>query len=224
MLLPVSSLATPPSFRRMCLGGASTRIAAARTRYCPAGAFATEIQALVDELQKRAAAGLHSVIWCVLPCTAWCSWQSLNLARGSGSTTQAIEEERLVSIKLLRMLMRLLCKVVKSSNSYTHACFEWPQNNFGWKLNIVRGLRDLQPYEACFDGCSYGLTDQFGELLRKPWRVISTLPEIGAALAKTCGHDHPHGQTHGISAKMSAYYTPAFANAVGNMLLRLIER
>jgi hypothetical protein len=129
-----------------------------------------------------------------------------------------------VSMKLLKMLMRLLRKVVKSSNGHTHVCFERPKNNFGWRLDIVRSLRELLPHEACFDGCSYGLTDQNGELLRKPWRVVSTLPEIEAALSQTCGHDHPHCVTHGTSAKASAYYTHAIANAVGHMILRLIER
>eukprot|EP00972_Heterocapsa_arctica_P033531 4935742-Heterocapsa_arctica.AAC.1 len=68
----------------------------------------------------------------------------------------------------------------------------------------------MLPYEAEFDRCCYGLVDQHGDLLWKPWRVISTLPEIGA-LNRLCARDHPHGVTHGLAARMSAYYTPAFA-------------
>eukprot|EP00972_Heterocapsa_arctica_P015390 2268331-Heterocapsa_arctica.AAC.1 len=67
-----------------------------------------EIQVLAKELRARAAAGLHSILWCALPCTAWCSWQSVNLSRESEVTERAIEEERLLSMKLLEMLMRLL--------------------------------------------------------------------------------------------------------------------
>eukprot|EP00972_Heterocapsa_arctica_P104974 15469442-Heterocapsa_arctica.AAC.1 len=48
------------------------------------------------------------------------------------------------------------------------------------------------------------------------------MPEI-VKLNRTCGHDHPHGQYHGISAKASSYYTPAFAAEVGRMLLDTID-
>eukprot|EP00972_Heterocapsa_arctica_P048404 7137425-Heterocapsa_arctica.AAC.1 len=42
-------------------------------------------------------------------------------------------------------------------------------------------------------------------------------------LDKICGHDHPYGQRHGVSAKASSYYTPAFAAEVGRMLLEKID-
>eukprot|EP00972_Heterocapsa_arctica_P063012 9296295-Heterocapsa_arctica.AAC.1 len=61
-----------------------------------------------------------------------------------------------------------------------------------------------------------------GELLRKPWRVISTMPEI-ARLHRLCGHGHRHGVCHGVSATESSYYTPAFASEVGAMTMEKIE-
>eukprot|EP00972_Heterocapsa_arctica_P015067 2218534-Heterocapsa_arctica.AAC.1 len=85
----------------------------------------------------------------------------------------------------------------------------------------MQELRQLLPYEAVFDGCSYVLMDEHGELLRKPWRVVSTMPDI-ERLSRACGHDHPHGVCHGISAKASSYYTPAFAAEVGAMLMAKI--
>eukprot|EP00972_Heterocapsa_arctica_P015777 2325321-Heterocapsa_arctica.AAC.1 len=63
--------------------------------------------------------------------------------------------------------------------------------------------------------------DEHGELLRKPRRVVSTMPEI-VKLNRLCGHDHPHGLCHGINAKASSYYTPAFAAEVGRMLMEKI--
>eukprot|EP00972_Heterocapsa_arctica_P112479 16432019-Heterocapsa_arctica.AAC.1 len=117
-------------------------------------------------------------------------------------------------MRLLQMLMRLLRRILNNCNGYVHVCYEWPKNNFGWQLEIAQELRNILPFEATFDGCSYGLVDEHGELLRKPWRVVSTMAEI-VKLNKVCGHDHPHGQCHGFSAKASSYYMPAFAAEVG---------
>eukprot|EP00972_Heterocapsa_arctica_P044370 6551401-Heterocapsa_arctica.AAC.1 len=118
-----------------------------------------ELDQLAKELEKRAKDELHSVVWIALPCTAWCSWQALNMARGLRSTVQLIDGERRASMRLLKMLTRLLRRVLKKSNGYVHVCYEWPKNKFGWKLEIVQELRKLLPFEATFDGCSYGLVD-----------------------------------------------------------------
>eukprot|EP00972_Heterocapsa_arctica_P040097 5906887-Heterocapsa_arctica.AAC.1 len=48
------------------------------------------------------------------------------------------------------------------------------------------------------------------------------MPEI-VKLNRTCGRDRPHGQCHGISAKASSYYTPAFAAEVGRVLIEKID-
>ncbi len=54
------------------------------------------------------------------------------------------------------------------------------------------------PYSAEFNGCCYGLTDEHGDLLRKPWRVASNLPEI-SELNRHCAGGHPHGNTPGLA-------------------------
>eukprot|EP00972_Heterocapsa_arctica_P017767 2624606-Heterocapsa_arctica.AAC.1 len=47
-------------------------------------------QARPDRHAREGAGGsgetrLHSIVLIALPCTAWCSWQALNMARGSRS-------------------------------------------------------------------------------------------------------------------------------------------
>eukprot|EP00972_Heterocapsa_arctica_P050616 7442744-Heterocapsa_arctica.AAC.1 len=83
-----------------------------------------EIDNLARELEERVKDKLHSVVWIALPYTAWCSWQALNIARGSRSTLQLIEDERRASMRLLQMLMRLLCRILDKSNGYVHVCYE----------------------------------------------------------------------------------------------------
>eukprot|EP00972_Heterocapsa_arctica_P093167 13742492-Heterocapsa_arctica.AAC.1 len=58
-----------------------------------------EIDKLAKELEERVKDKLHSVVWIAMPCTAWCSWQALNIARGSRSTLQLIEDERRASMR-----------------------------------------------------------------------------------------------------------------------------
>ena len=136
-------------------------------------------------------------------------------------TTANIEKERKTSLRLLEVLLKVVKKIRSGSaaDNLVHLAFEWPRGSFGWRLKIVQELQKLMTYSTEFDGCCYGLVDQRGALLKKPWKVISTMPKIDEALGRRCGHDHPHGLTHGLAAKISAYYTPAFADAVGAMIL-----
>ncbi|MCP4896673.1 MAG: hypothetical protein GY906_06815, partial [bacterium] len=134
-----------------------------------------------------------------------------------------IEKERKVSMRLLEVLLSVVRRVRERAvaKDLVHMAFEWPRGCFGWRLQIVKELERFMMFSTEFDGCCYGLADQHGELLRKPWRVVSTVPNIDQVLGRRCGHDHPHGMTSGLAAKISAYYTPAFADAVGEMIMRL---
>eukprot|EP00972_Heterocapsa_arctica_P100863 14867937-Heterocapsa_arctica.AAC.1 len=60
---------------------------------------------------------------------------------------------------------------MKDGSDYIHVCYEWPRNNAGWGLDVMKELRQLLPHEVLFDGCCYCLMSYEGELLRKPWRV-----------------------------------------------------
>ena len=180
-----------------------------------------EAKKLTDEIEDRTKRGLHSFVWIALTCTPWCQWQALNLQRGTAMTTANIEKERKTSLRLLEVLLKVVKKIRSGSaaDNLVHLAFEWPRGSFGWRLKIVQELQKLMTYSTEFDGCCYGLVDQRGALLKKPWKVISTMPKIDEVLGRRCGHDHPHGLTHGLAAKISAYYTPAFADAVGAMIL-----
>ena len=180
-----------------------------------------EAKKLTDEIGDRTKRGLHSFVWIALMCTPWCQWQALNLHRGTQTTTANIEKERKTSLRLLEVLLEVIRRIRNNSagDNLVHLTFEWPHRCFGRRLQIVQELQKLLTYSTKFDGCCYGLVDQHGALLKKPWKVISTMPKIDKFLGRRCGHDHPHGLTHGLAAKISAYYTPAFADAVGAMIL-----
>ena len=68
---------------------------------------------------------------------------------------------------------------------YVHFAFGWPRWCRGWGLEVVNKLRNYFAYKAEFDGCRFGLQDTHGDLLRKPWRVVTTFkwrPWMAAAL------------------------------------------
>ena len=180
-----------------------------------------EAKKLTDAIEDRTKRGLHSFVWIALTCTPWCQWQALNLHRGTQTTTANIEKERKTSLRLLEVLLEVIRRIRNNSaaDNLVHLAFEWPHGCFGWRLQIVQELQKLLTYSTEFNGCCYELVDQHGALLKKPWKVISTMPKIDEFLERRCGHDHPHGLTHGLAAKISTYYTPAFADAVGAMIL-----
>eukprot|EP00972_Heterocapsa_arctica_P027321 4015688-Heterocapsa_arctica.AAC.1 len=121
-------------------------------------------------------------------------------------------------------MLQILWFVVKGvqeerlTKEHTHFAFEWPRWSSGWGLNILTKLSGVLKHEGNFDGCAYGLQDQRGSL-RKPWKVITTLPTLAAALGKRCDGAHRHAVCSATIAKTTAYYTPSLVQAIGRSVL-----
>ena len=166
-----------------------------------------EAKKLTDEIEDRTKRRLQSFVWIALTCTPWCQWQALNLQRGTTMTTANIEKERKTSLRLLKLLLEVVKKIRSSgaADNLVHLAFEWPRGCLGWRLQIVLELQKLLTYCTEFEGCCYRLVGQPGALLKKPWKVISTMPKIDEILGRRCEHDHPHGLTHELAAKIFAY-------------------
>eukprot|EP00969_Alexandrium_andersonii_P092134 4067848-Alexandrium_andersonii.AAC.1 len=90
---------------------------------------------------------------------------------------------------------------------------EQPKDSESWKVKDLRELRD-QMYETNICGCAYGLKcEKTGELIKKPWRIISTDPLLPAKVNKWCSnvkgslHCHRHRPLEGgdVVARSAAY-------------------
>ena len=105
-------------------------------------------------------------------------------------------------------------------------CIEWPRYCSYRGLQRVQKLaKDLNLREACFDGCAFGLKDQKGNLLRKPWKVLSNSPEIIKALqGKLCPGGHVHVPTAGSKTKATENYNKKIAKTVHDAFARQVQR
>ena len=58
-------------------------------------------------------------------------------------------------------------------------CIEWPDGNLLWNRPEVKRLaRQYDLFPVTFNGCSVGLTDERGNLLSKPWKLLTNVPEL----------------------------------------------
>ena len=70
-------------------------------------------------------------LWGSLPCTPWCHWQRLNLARGTQKTINKIMQARQESIQALAVFDKLGQAVAEAEGAMA---FEWPTGIEGWQL------------------------------------------------------------------------------------------
>ena len=88
---------------------------------------------------------------------------------------------------------------------------EWPDTNYQWKIKPVftcLGMFNLIPIR--FNGCAIGLQTKKGEPIKKPWCLMTTVPQmVDAFHDKRCqcpkGTDHP--ELFGAEAADSSHYT-----------------
>ena len=119
-----------------------------------------------------------------MTCTPWCAWQNYNLKNCDRVTVEKIKKARVESEEMINILYDLVRNVLDDTDvePYVHFAFEWPRWCRGWNLEVVNKLRSYFAYTAEFDGCRFGLQDTHGDLLRKPWRVVTTLKSLAEAL------------------------------------------
>ena len=101
--------------------------------------------------------------------------------------------------------------------------FEWPRHIPAWNLPEVQELRKFMMYECNFDG-AYGLQDKWGAKLRKPWRIISSMPELIEPLSRLCSGTHEHGQCRGREAERSGYYTDELVEVIGRAITKSCQK
>ena len=172
------------------------------------------------EAQRRQ--GRHVFLWAALPCRAWSTWQYINQLKPE--SRQRILQSRQESMRMLEVLHAVLKTQLSDSRALPgtgqfFAAFEWPRFCTGWRLPIVQKIRSLLQVTCEFDGCEFGLENTQRMLLRKPWRVVTNFVPLQKPLSKQCQGDHLHGQTRGLSATRSAYYTPSLVDVVGRAIL-----
>ena len=87
--------------------------------------------------RERIQVGESFHLWGSLPCTAWTSWQNLNLAMLSLEFKQKLEARRLESKEMVKNFSSLTDLAVESGGS---SSFEWPRYCSGWELEELTSM------------------------------------------------------------------------------------
>ena len=91
-------------------------------------------------------------------------------------------------------------------------------------------LKIYNLFDVCFDGCAIGLKAKSGELLKKPWRVLTNDNNIHSALKPlVCSNrgrttDHTHAECRGDDCKSSENYTFRFTRIVHRAIAKTALR
>ena len=108
-------------------------------------------------------------------CTAFCSWQALNAAKGSGDEAKA-EALRLEAEAHVAFVAELYQIQLDSGRYFLH---EHPAGATSWQLNCVQALLSKANVERVNgDQCQYGQKDSTGAPIRKATGWMSNSSEI----------------------------------------------
>ena len=162
--------------------------------------------AIISQLIQFAELHPGMSLWGSIPCTPWTTWQFLNIHKHGDSYLKRLETSREESMIMLNHF-RLLGKTIISNGG--SVSFEWPRFVTGWlRTEVITMMHEFQMYSAVFNGCAVGLTDDSGVPVKKPWRVVTTSPQLAKALSTyTCSCAEKHSPLEGgQKASKSAFY------------------
>jgi hypothetical protein len=81
---------------------------------------------------------------------------------------------------MLKIFLCVLRRVLGTwpNGRVVHAAFEWPKSTAGWQQVEVQQICQRLMHRVDFDGCALGLEKCSGQLLRRPWRVQTSMREL----------------------------------------------
>ncbi|CAK8996451.1 Retrovirus-related Pol polyprotein from transposon RE1 (Retro element 1) (AtRE1) [Includes: Protease RE1, partial [Durusdinium trenchii] len=168
-----------------------------------------EIIAMIHDLRPK-------MMWISLPCGPYSPIQHIfNQATPEQEAALLLRKKR--SRKLIRNALRLVKTQLEEGR---HVCWEWPQNNGGWRLPELKVLYDLmnqfkETHHAHIHGCAFGVKNAVGMPLKKPWKVVCTSPSMAAALTRRCPGNHEHAECiGGQDARNSGFYPEAMCRTI----------
>eukprot|EP00959_Pyramimonas_sp_CCMP1952_P201799 4219864-Pyramimonas_sp.AAC.1 len=91
-------------------------------------------------------------------------------------------------------------------------CIEWPtQCNYWRDPQVKEFMGEFQFVRTALHGCAYGLRDSKGNVMKKPWTIASTSPDVTEGLERRCDGTREHVEARGRECKPAEDYTDAFA-------------
>ena len=146
-------------------------------------------------------------LWASLPCTSGCPWHRVGLALHYAEYRKRHAKEVAAS----RALFRQLREHAETALSHGHdVTFERPRCSDSWKRKDVQDFfQDGRFMSIDFDGCRFGVCDDKGQPLKKPWRRMTTSKDTVDAFKGPFCQDKPEeqGEGRGKALERAGFYT-----------------
>ncbi|CAK9047451.1 unnamed protein product [Durusdinium trenchii] len=156
------------------------------------------------------------VLWISLPCGPYPPIQEIF----NESTPEMLQKSLERKKKAKKLISHGITAARHQVNRGGEVGWEWPVNNPGWELPLVRKfwheLENAGPaFSARVDGCSYGMTGPKNMPLKKPWKIRTTSQTLARAVHRLCpGHECHEECLGGKTARDSGFYPQSMCNVI----------
>eukprot|EP00971_Amphidinium_carterae_P000103 2258-Amphidinium_carterae.1 len=154
--------------------------------------------------------------WFSLPCTAWSSWQRINLLRMADPTI--LDQKRKASLKLQELFHQYSQLSMAEGGDIS---FEWPAYCDGWNCERVQEFMDHPGVtSAVCHGCMLDFVSKVDRRpMKKPFQIVSTDSSLTDHMAIfKCDRSHEHAPTQGSDTVKTGNYTERFCQEVISVL------
>ncbi|CAK9112566.1 unnamed protein product, partial [Durusdinium trenchii] len=174
----------------------------------------------VQEIKNMITRWKPKLTWFSLPCGPFSPIQELFNEKDDLAKAKSMERKQ----KAKKMIKNGLDIATHQLQQGRDVAWEWPSNNRGWNLQLVRQFwsrleqtGDL--YCGHANGCAFGLREEKSGLpIRKPWLIKTTSKVVARAVSRTCPgtavHPHHHECIGGSVARNSGFYPSALCDVI----------
>ena len=161
------------------------------------------------------------LLWISVKCGPWSPLQRL-FNEDTEEKYQASMQRRKKGRKMVRQAIRAMRKQDQEGR---HVAWEWPRGCEGWLLPELQAFFKFldeqgRLFTAKLDGCMVNVTDDEGNLMKKPWTIKTTDPELANILNRRCNHTHKHQECVGKNrALKSGFYPKPMCELIAKHLL-----
>ena len=121
------------------------------------------------------------LLWVSIPCAGGCAWQRVNVL--TGPNAEQLVSQHIRGMKLMWDNMVLVAGANRRRGG--RIAIEWPSNNDYWRRDdVLEFVEKFGLYKSQCHGCSYGLRDERGTPIKKPWTIATDDVHLAMELEK----------------------------------------
>ena len=178
-------------------------------------AFNVQDPRIAEQLHSQLRDPARKQLWVSLPCTSGCPWHRVGLAA-------EYRKRHAKEGAAAKALFKQFKEHAETALSHGHdVTLEWPRYSDSWKRkDVMDFFRDSRFMSVDFDGCRFGVRDEKGRPLKKPWRLMTTSNDIVEAFkGMHCQHKpEEHGEGRGKALERTGFYTQPLCELVAKTI------